>query len=118
MPNSFYTPTQVAQEMVRLLENELIIAKMVSSDLSSEFSMKGSTIYVRRQMQYLGQDDNLNLSSYSEDVIEGTVPVAMDKPGRTRSRLAQPTARCLLTAGRTKWSSRWPAGLRRRSRHL
>lgn len=79
MPNSFYTPTQVAQEMVRLLENELIIAKMVSSDLSSEFSMKGSTIYVRRQMQYLGQDDNLNLSSYSEDVIEGTVPVAMDK---------------------------------------
>jgi len=79
MANAFYTPTQVAQEMVRLLENELIIAKMVSSDLSSEFSMKGSTIYVRRQMQYLGQDDNLNLSSYSEDVIEGTVPVAMDK---------------------------------------
>lgn len=79
MANAFYTPTQVAQEMVRLLENELIIAKMVSSDLSSEFSMKGSTIYVRRQMQYLGQDDNLNLSSYAEDVIEGTVPVAMDK---------------------------------------
>ena len=79
MPNNFYTPTQVAQEMVRLLENELIIAKMVSTDLSSEFQMKGDTIYVRRQMQYLGQDDNLDLTSFSEDVIEGTVPVKMDK---------------------------------------
>lgn len=78
MPNSFYTPTQVATEFVRLLEQELVFGQMVGSDMSDEFQMKGSTVYVRRQMQYLGQRDNLNLTSFSEDVVEGTVPVTMD----------------------------------------
>lgn len=79
MANSFYTPTMVAKEMVRLLENELILAKKVSTDLSSEFAHVGSSIKVRRQAQYLGQDNNIDLSSYSEDVTEGTVTVSMDK---------------------------------------
>jgi hypothetical protein len=51
---------------------------MVGTDMSDEFQMKGSTVYVRRQMQYLGQRDNLDLTSYTEDVTEGTVPVTMN----------------------------------------
>jgi len=78
MANAFYTPTQVAKEFVRMLEQELVFGAMVGTDISSEFNMKGQTVYVRRQMQYLGQDDDLDLSSYSEDVTEGTVPVTMD----------------------------------------
>lgn len=79
MANAFYTPTQVATEFVRLLEQELVIGAMASTDLSSEFQMAGNTVYVRRQMQYLGQDNNLDLSSFTEDITEGTVAVAMDK---------------------------------------
>lgn len=79
MANSFYTPTDISAEFVRLLEQELVLGSMVGSDLSSDFTMKGSTIYVRRQMQYLGQDNNLDLTSFAEDIVEGTVPVAMDR---------------------------------------
>lgn len=79
MANAFYTPTVVAKEFVRLLEQELVLGAMVGVDMSNEFKKNGDTVYARRQMQYLGQDDNIDLSSYSEDVIEGTVPVQMNK---------------------------------------
>jgi len=79
MANGFYKPTAVAKEFVHLLEQELVFAGMVGSDMSGEFKKNGDTVYVRRQMQYLGQDNNLDLSSYTEDVTEGTVAVTMDK---------------------------------------
>lgn len=69
----------MAKEFVRLLEQELVLGNMVGVDMSDEFKKNGSTVYVRRQMQYLGQDDNIDLSSYTEDVDEGTVAVSMDK---------------------------------------
>lgn len=79
MPNAFFTPTMVAKEFVRMLEQELVLGAMVGVDMSNEFKKNGDTVYSRRQMQYLGQDDNIDLSSYTEDVVEGTVPVSMDK---------------------------------------
>lgn len=79
MANSFYTPTVVAKEFVRLLEQELVLGGMVGTDMSGEFKKNGDTVYVRRQMQYLGQDDNIDLTSFTEDVVEGTVPVAMNR---------------------------------------
>ena len=79
MANAFYTPTMVAKEFVRLLEQELVLGQMVGVDMSNEFKKNGDTVFVRRQMQYLGQDNNIDLTSYTEDVVEGTVPVAMDK---------------------------------------
>lgn len=79
MANSFYTPTMVAKEFVRLLEQELVFGNMVGVDMSNEYKKNGDTVYVRRQMQYLGQDDNIDLTSYTEDVTEGTVAVSMNK---------------------------------------
>ena len=79
MANAFYTPTMVAKEFVRLLEQELILGQMVGVDMSNEFKKNGETVFVRRQMQYLGQDNNIDLTSFTEDVIEGTVPVSMDQ---------------------------------------
>jgi hypothetical protein len=79
MANSFYTPTAVSKEFVRMLEQELVLGNMVGSDLSSDFAMNGDTIKVRRQMQYLGQDNDIDLSSHTEDVNEGVVDVSMDK---------------------------------------
>jgi hypothetical protein len=79
MANAFYTPTMVSAEFVRLLEQELVLGNMANVDISPDFQMNGSTVYVRRQMQYLGQDNNIDLTSFTEDVTEGTVAVAMDQ---------------------------------------
>lgn len=80
MANSMFTVASVSREVVRLMENELVLGKLVGTDqMENETLKSGGTTKVRRQMQYLGQDNNLDLSSYSEDVIEGTVTVTMDQ---------------------------------------
>lgn len=80
MSNSFYTVAAISKEIVRLMENELVLGKAVGTDqLENEKVKSGGTVKVRRQMQYLGQDNNLDLTSYSEDVIEGTVDVTLDQ---------------------------------------
>lgn len=80
MANGFKVTSLVtSKELVRLMEQELVLGNMVGIDMSSEYNMVGSTVAVRRQAQYLGQDDNLDLSAYTEDVTEGFVNVAMNK---------------------------------------
>lgn len=80
MANSFkVTSTVSSQEFIRLLEQELVLGNMVGNDMSSEYQKVGSTVAVRRQSQFLGQDDNLDLTSFTEDVNEGFVNVTMNK---------------------------------------
>ena len=80
MPNNFFTVAEISKEVVRLMENELVLGKAVGTDqLENETVKSGGTVKVRRQMQYLGQDNNLDLSAFSEDVIEGTVTVQLDQ---------------------------------------
>lgn len=78
MANSFFTPTAVAKEFLRVLEPNFVMAKMVNKDFTDEFTMVGSSIKVRRQPMYLGQDNNLDLTSFTEDVVEGTATITMD----------------------------------------
>ena len=74
-----FTVPEISKEMVRLMENELVLGKIVGSDkLDTDRMKSGGITRVRRQAQYLGQDNNLNLSAYQEDAIEGTVTVTMD----------------------------------------
>ena len=80
MANSFFTVSAISKELVRLMENELVLGKAVGTDnLENETVKSGGSVKVRRQMQYLGQDNNLDLSAYSEDITEGTVTVQMDQ---------------------------------------
>jgi hypothetical protein len=80
MPNSFFTVAAISKELVRLMENELVLGKAVGTDnLENETVKSGGSVKVRRQMQYLGQDNNLDLTSYAEDVVEGTVTVTLDQ---------------------------------------
>ena len=80
MANSFFTVSAISKELVRLMENDLVMGKAVGTDqLENETVKSGGSVKVRRQMQYLGQDNNLDLSAYSEDVVEGTVTVTMDQ---------------------------------------
>ena len=80
MANSFFTVSAISKEVVRLMENELVMGKSVGTDnLENEVVKSGGSVKVRRQMQYLGQDNNLDLSAFSEDITEGTVSVTLDQ---------------------------------------
>lgn len=80
MANSFFTVSDISKEVVRLMENELVLGKMVGTDsLENETSKSGGSVKIRRQTQFLGQDNNLDLTSFSEDITEGTVTVTLDQ---------------------------------------
>ena len=80
MANSFFTVAAISKEIVRLMENDLVLGKSVGTDnLENETVKSGGSVKVRRQMQYLGQDNNLDLTSFSEDITEGTVTVTLDQ---------------------------------------
>jgi hypothetical protein len=75
-----FTVPEISKEVVRLLENELVLGKLVGSDkLDTDRMKSGGVTRVRRQAQYLGQDNNINLTAYQEDAIEGAVNVVMDQ---------------------------------------
>ena len=79
MANTFLTPSVFAQEGLMQLENEMVLGNKVHTDHSTEFQRVGDTIQIRRPTQYLGQDDNLDVSSYSEDITQGKTTITMDK---------------------------------------
>jgi hypothetical protein len=79
MANTFLTPSVFAQEGLMQLENELVLGNKVHTDHSKEFAMKGDTINIRRPTQYQGQMDNLDVTSYSEDITQGKTTIVMDK---------------------------------------
>lgn len=80
MANEFLTPSVFANEGLRLLENELVIASKVHTDYSSEFTGNvGDTISIRRPTAYAGQNDNLDITSYREDVKQGKTTISLDK---------------------------------------
>lgn len=80
MPNTFFTVADISKEFVRIMENELVLGRAVGTDtLENEKTKSGGVVQVRRQMQYLGQDNNLNLSAYEEDIIDGNVTVTLDQ---------------------------------------
>lgn len=79
MANTFLTPSVFANEGLMQLENELVLGNKVHTDYSKEFTMKGDSVSIRRPTQYEGQDDNLDVSSYSEDVTQGKTTISMDK---------------------------------------
>jgi hypothetical protein len=79
MANTFFTTDKVLPEAIMLLENQLIMANKVNADFSSEFTNVGDTINIRRPTAYVGQADNLDITSYNEDIQQATVPISIDK---------------------------------------
>lgn len=79
MANSFLTPSAFALAGLDILENELVLGNKVHTDLSDEFAMVGDTLNVRRPTAYLGQNDNLDVTSYREDITQGKTTIVMNK---------------------------------------
>lgn len=84
MANTFLTPSVFAQEGLMILENELVLGNKVRADYSDQFAMVGDTINIRRQTAFSGQTDNLDLSSFTEDVTEGKTTITMNKTLSTK----------------------------------
>lgn len=77
MTQNFITPSIIAKEALAHLENGLVIGQFVSTDYSQEFANVGDTISVRRPVRFLGQSNNLDVSSYNEDIEEGKFPLQL-----------------------------------------
>jgi hypothetical protein len=79
MANDFITPVKIVSEALMHLENELMLAKSVHTDLSDEFTTVGDTVNMRRPAQYTAQLDDLDVSSTKQDIQQATVPVTMQE---------------------------------------
>lgn len=79
MPNALLSLDRIANETLMHLENELVLGSKVHTDLSSEYAMEGDTIQIRRPVRYLGQENNLDVTSYNEDVTQGRTTIKMDQ---------------------------------------
>lgn len=77
MTQNFITPSIIAKEALAHLENGLVVGQFVSTDYSEEFANVGDTISVRRPVRFLGQSNNLDVTSYNEDIEEGKFPLAL-----------------------------------------
>lgn len=81
MANTFYTTDKILSESIMLLENEMVMGNAIHTDTGDhvETAKEGNTVNIRRPVQYIGQENNLDITSYTEDVSQATVPVVMDQ---------------------------------------
>lgn len=79
MPNVHVTTSLVLRDTLAHLENDLVLGNMVSTDYSKDFAKVGDTIMARKPVRFLGQSDNLDVSAYNEDIIEGKTAVTLNK---------------------------------------
>ncbi len=76
MPNALITPSIIAKVALASLDNEMVMPKLVYTDYSSEFAKVGSTISVRKPVQFTTRT---TATMSAQDVQEASVSVAMDK---------------------------------------
>lgn len=87
MANTHITPSVFAAEAIMHLENDLVLGNKVHTDHSSTFTAVGDTISIRKPVRFEGQSDNLDVTSYNEDIIEGKETISMDKTETVKFKL-------------------------------
>lgn len=82
MSNSVLTIDVIAKEALRILDNELVMAKQVYRGLESEFGNAlngyeaGDTVSIRRPTDFTVRDGAV---SVNQDIVEGKVAITVDK---------------------------------------
>ena len=82
MPNTVLTASIVAKAAVRILDNELVMAKQVYRGYESEFDKKvngyevGDTISIRKPTDFTVRD---GATASNQDVVEGKTTITIDK---------------------------------------
>lgn len=76
MPNTFLTPSIIANEALMVLQNNLVMADLVHRDYSDEFQRVGDTITVRKPATFTAR--NFTGEVTAQDVTEGSATVKLD----------------------------------------
>lgn len=74
--NALLSPKVYANVGLKLLKNNLVIARKVNTEFKDEFKKVGNTVYAKRPPQFTVRDGAV---AVVQDVSEGEVPVVMDK---------------------------------------
>jgi hypothetical protein len=75
MANSLLTPKVYANTMLKLLKNNLIMGKLVSTTFKNEFKKKNDKVFARRPPQFLVREGRV---AAVQPVLEGEVEVKLD----------------------------------------
>jgi hypothetical protein len=62
--------------MLKLLKNNLVMGRLVTSQFKNEFKKIGNTVYVKRPPEFIIRDGAI---ADVQPVVEGEVPVVIDK---------------------------------------
>lgn len=76
MANHLLTPKVFANVMLKLLKNNLVMGRLVTTRFNNEFKKVGQTIYVKRPPEFLTREGQV---AQVQDVDVGEVPVNLDR---------------------------------------
>lgn len=76
MANTLLTPKVYANVMLKLLKNNLVMGKLVTTQFKNEFKKIGNTVYVKRPPEFTVRTGAI---AQVQNVTEGEIPVVIDK---------------------------------------
>lgn len=76
MANTLLTPKVYANVMLKLLKNNLVMGKLVTTEFKNEFKKIGNTVYVKRPPEFTVRTGQV---AQVQAVTEGEIPVVIDK---------------------------------------
>lgn len=75
MANTLLTPKVFANTMLALLKNQLVMGKLVDTELKDEFKQIGDTVYVKRPPEFILRTGSV---ASVQNIIQGEAPVKID----------------------------------------
>ena len=75
MSNRILTPKVFANTMLKLLKNNLVMGRLVTTEYKDKFKKVGNTVYVKRPPQFVVREGRV---AQVQDVVVGEAPVALD----------------------------------------
>lgn len=76
MANRLLTPKVYANTMLKLLKNNLVMGRLVTTDFNDKFKKVGDTVYVKRPPQFVVREGRV---AQVQDVTVGEQPVKLDR---------------------------------------
>jgi hypothetical protein len=76
MSNTLLTPKVYANTMLKLLKNNLVMGKLVTTQFNDVFKKVGQTVYVKRPPEFIVREGNV---AQVQAVTEGEVPITMNR---------------------------------------
>lgn len=76
MSNTILTPRIYANAFLKILKNNLVMGKLVTTEFNDTFKKVGQTVYAKRPPEFVVREGRV---AQIQDVIVGEVPVVLDK---------------------------------------